>query len=776
MHRIPKGFEQYKQFINWKPVPRPDGKTDKIPVSPSGYNIDSQNPENWLTATDAIATGLDIAFVFTVNDPFFFIDVDNCHDGIQWSAEATRLVTEFAGACVEVSQSGVGLHIFGSGVVTNDRRCKSIDGTFDLYTEGRFVALSNNGCNGDATTRHDMALAAMVGKYLPPSVDTENGPGWTNEPIPEYTGPDDDENLIHAMIRTKSAGVFDGRASVKDLWEGNDPILAQCYPPDQGGPGFDHSAADAALCQHLAFWTGKNCERMDRLMRKSALMRDKWVQRQQYRENTILKACGLCNKVYDKPRPDVSVERDVIEPTARVGDGFLLPSEQTELFKGCVYVRDIHKVFIPSGGLLKSDQFRVMYGGYTFSMDNINSKTTKSAWEVFTESQAVNFPKAHKTCFRPELPVGKIVNEDGDTMVNTYVQIETRRVVGDPSPFINVLEKMIPNEQDRKILMSYIAACVQYPGVKFQWCPVIQGAEGNGKSLIGRCLAAAIGHKYTHLPNAKELGGKFNGWLVNKLLAVVEEVRVNGKMEVMDALKPMITNDRIEIESKGVDQTTGDNRANFIMNSNFKDAVIKNKNDRRYAIFYCAQQTVEDIARDGMTGNYFPNLYKWLRADGYAIVNNYLRSYQIPDELNPATNCHRAPITTSTDEAVEASLGGIEQAIKECIAEGRRGFCGGWVSSLALNKLIEYRRDEKRVPHRLRKEIMGNIGYIWHPNLKNGRINNPISTEGGKPILYIKKGHISCNLQSCAEIVQSYMSAQTESVFAENETNNMEVG
>ena len=47
--------------------------------------------------------------------------------------------------------------------------------------------------------------------------------------------------------------------------------LSQKYPAFDGAGGFDHSSADAALMSHLAFWTGKDMPRMDRLFRRSAL-------------------------------------------------------------------------------------------------------------------------------------------------------------------------------------------------------------------------------------------------------------------------------------------------------------------------------------------------------------------------------------------------------------------------------------------------------------------------------------------------------------------------
>src|SRR3546814_16115141 len=107
----------------------------------------------------------------------------------------------------------------------------------------------------------------------------------------------------------------------------------------------------------------------------------------------------------------------------------------------------------------------------------------------------------------------------------------------------------------------------------------------------------AVGKDYTHKPSAKELGdsgSKFTGWIANKLLIIVDEIYVSDRRDLADALKPLITDDRVEIQAKGQDQVTGDNRANFILTSNHKDAIVKTVNDRRYCVLFTAQQRSEE--------------------------------------------------------------------------------------------------------------------------------------------------------------------------------------
>ena len=61
--------------------------------------------------------------------------------------------------------------------------------------------------------------------------------------------------------------------------------------------GGDDSAADLALCNLLAFWTGCQPDRIDRLFRQSGLYRQKW-ERDDYRERTIRCAIESTTEVY----------------------------------------------------------------------------------------------------------------------------------------------------------------------------------------------------------------------------------------------------------------------------------------------------------------------------------------------------------------------------------------------------------------------------------------------------------------------------------------------
>lgn len=693
-------MHSYNQYIIW-------GK-DKKPRSPyTGEVINAHDPLNWASITDAQHAArrfnlMGIGFVLTEKDPFFCIDLDRCiHDGV-WSPLALQITRMFNGCYIEVSQSGQGLHIIGKGNVKNSK-CRLFLGDMEIYQNSRYIALTGL---GEGDSRNDAQLSL------------------------------DDLVLIDKALNANSAtSVFGTGVAFRDLWEGNDQALGKAFPDPKRA--YDASAADAALCKHLAFWTKNNEASIDRIFRYSALYREKW-DTENYRKRTLKFVLG-------------AGAAPLSTDTA-----FLSANQQLDFFCGCVYVTDIHKVFTPEGWLLKPEQFKVNYGGHVFALDSGNQKTTKSAWEAFTESQSNPVTKVLATCFRPELPSGVIIAEEGARYVNTYVEIKTARLHGDVTPFITHMQKLLPIEADRKILLAYMAACTQYPGVKFQWAPLLQGTEGNGKTLCITVLAHAIGWRYTHLPNAMDISNKFNAWIQNKLFIGIEEIYVAERQEVIDTLKILITNSRVDVQGKGENQKTGDNRANFFMTSNHQDAAKKTKADRRYCVFYTAQQTAEDLAHCGMTGDYFPSLYNWLRKDGYAKVNDFLRSYDIPDDLNPATSCQRAPITSSTGMAIENSRNLAEQMILDAIDEEKTGFMGGWVSSIALSKLLE----RFNLSSHRRRKLIENLGYEKHPELTDGRVDNVIPFENGKPRLYVKKGSSLGVGMRAGEIAKIYACAQ----------------
>ena len=269
-------FTEYKQFVV---------RQGKRPIDwRTGHTCDALDPALWLSHdlahfyAAAYGAGYGVGFVLTAEDPFFLIDLDHCRtpEG-QLTDLASSVLAQFAGCYAELSQSGEGLHIIGRMTTpAPPHRCRS-EG-IEFYTCARMISMTGQQPTGD--TGHDPgeALGALIrDRFADPVI--AGAVTWSEGPVPEYACDLDDDALIEKALGSPTNFAL--------LWSGN--IAAY---------GSDPSAADQALCNHLIFWTGGDCARVERLFERSGLCRDKWLDRSDYRHCTILSALATAERFY----------------------------------------------------------------------------------------------------------------------------------------------------------------------------------------------------------------------------------------------------------------------------------------------------------------------------------------------------------------------------------------------------------------------------------------------------------------------------------------------
>jgi len=164
-----------------------------------------------------------------------------------------------------------------------------------------------------------------------------------------------------------------------------------------------------------------------------------------------------------------------------------------------------------------------------------------------------------------------------------------------------------------------------------------------------------------------------------------------------------------------------------------------------------------------MGERYFERLYGWLEAEnGYAIVSEMLHTLAVPPEFGLIWVKGRAPSTSSTDRAIEASRSPVEVAIQDAVDAGTPGFRDGWISTLMLRQHLESRRHLNDVPRSEWGSMLAGLGYVLHPALKatHGQVHNTVLPDGGRPKLYVHKDHPSAQLQRPAAVAKAYSEAQ----------------
>ncbi len=278
----PTELQKQDQWLLWKEERR-NGKPTKIPYDVhTGEKASPTDPDTWSSfelACERSSGYSGLGFVFSKDDPYVGIDLDNCRDPETGDVEpwALNIVMQL-GSYTEISPSGTGLHIIGkankpgsncrTGKLPVDWNARENAG-IEIYDKERYFAMS--GYHLSETPAEPRNFSEALEKLyftLWPKQESSNPPSTA----PSGTLPDiPDAELIQKALSAENG------EKIRRLWEGDHS-------------GFEsQSEADQALCNHLAFWTGGEPKRIDRLFRQSGLMRDKW-DRRDYRERTIKKA------------------------------------------------------------------------------------------------------------------------------------------------------------------------------------------------------------------------------------------------------------------------------------------------------------------------------------------------------------------------------------------------------------------------------------------------------------------------------------------------------
>lgn len=314
---LPDACKCLPQWVLWKKVER-DGRITKIPIDRYGANASSTAPHTWShldEAKEAFKKGIGAGpgFVFTRASKITGIDFDHCLD------PATGQIDPWAKAYLDrlqsysdISPSGEGIHciIKGSLPEGTDGKKKILKGdgyrpkaAIEIYSAGRFFTMTGCRLQEYPPTVEDRQeeLTAIFNELFKAEVD----------PVREETQAKDEP--VRTSAKEKSSQPVDGPGLSDEVLIARmlsstnaDEIEALFIRGDTAAYGGDDSAADLAFCNHLAFWTGKNRQQMDRLFRQSKLMRPKWDEKrgnQTYGEKTIDEAIRGTNEVYD-PSPD----------------------------------------------------------------------------------------------------------------------------------------------------------------------------------------------------------------------------------------------------------------------------------------------------------------------------------------------------------------------------------------------------------------------------------------------------------------------------------------
>ena len=305
--RIPNELKQLNHWVCWKRVkdPKHPEKPKKVPINArTGMEAKSDDPSTWCDFSTAAASAVEFAgigFMFS-GSGYFGVDIDGIADEIfsftsgEYSDD--NIVAEFTsalGSYTEFSQSGAGIHIICRGKLPGEG-CRHEN--VEMYDSGRYFAMTGDIIgNFSQIADGEKSIKPLYEKYIGAYRNTSSvKPAPQHEKNRPRMSRNEDE-LLHIAMNSRQGLAF-----------------SELYAGHWEGKYSSQSEADMALCSMLAFWCGKDTAMMDKLFRRSGLMREKWDRKQSgstYGALTLQKAAATCDKVFS-PKTDDDYRIEIV--------------------------------------------------------------------------------------------------------------------------------------------------------------------------------------------------------------------------------------------------------------------------------------------------------------------------------------------------------------------------------------------------------------------------------------------------------------------------------
>lgn len=279
------------------------------------------------------------------------------------------------------------------------------------------------------------------------------------------------------------------------------------------------------------------------------------------------------------------------------------------------------------------------------------------------------FPKVDLPIYMPAKPV--FFAENGRRYFNMWRAGGLAEAKGDIKPFLAHCEYMLPDKEERDIMLDWLAYNIQFPGSKIHWALLLQGIEGTGKSYFGGLMRYLLGAANVSTPPNEIIHEVYNAWQRNAQLIVIEEMMARGRLDLMNKLKAMITQPITTIREMAKPAYEQPNVYNILMFTNHEDAIILDKADRRYCVLFSPA-----VPRDP---EYYKALWSW--TDAHA--GRVLRALRERDLARFEPKGH-APMTAGKRSVILGSMAPLQQWILDCLETEAWPFQGDIVSTSHL--------------------------------------------------------------------------------------------
>jgi hypothetical protein len=181
--------------------------------------------------------------------------------------------------------------------------------------------------------------------------------------------------------------------------------------------------------------------------------------------------------------------------------------------------------------------------------------------------------KAETLAYEPGQKTGRI-NIDGRVVINVYQPSPIKPEEGEPTPFLEFVEHLIPIEKECEIVKKWCATLIARPDIRMLWALLlISQTQGVGKTTLASILAKCVGMTNVSFPSVDQIISQFTTWLAFKRLVIIPELREGHRVKMYEKTKAVITDPNVDVRQMYTEPYTVSNWAHIIASSNYKSAI-----------------------------------------------------------------------------------------------------------------------------------------------------------------------------------------------------------
>ena len=231
------------------------------------------------------------------------------------------------------------------------------------------------------------------------------------------------------------------------------------------------------------------------------------------------------------------------------------------------------------------------------------------------------------------------------TLFRTRIKFCGMTRAGDVRPWTELLDHLFQDEPaSRKWAEQWCAFPFQNPGAKHRTALAVWGRKtGTGKSLVGYTLGDLYGDAFAEIGDDQIDKNDFNTWAKSKQFVLGDDLTGNNNRKVANALKVMITREKILINTKHVPEYYTRDCINYYFTSNSPDAFMLDEDDRRFFI--------HEVRAHPFPDEFYTDYYNPWRSSARnraALMHHLINNVDCSDFSNTA----RAPMTNAKREMI----------------------------------------------------------------------------------------------------------------------------